>query len=333
MLNCEVCGKLYKRYQEFIRHINRSSCINTYLEKYRFKELFPETKQYIQNKQKNTSFRYYCEFCGRGFFNRTAIGKHIQEKSNGPCRLLYLEKYGNLLENLPWNKKVKCSNEKCHNLVWPLGKTGLCQTCASKLVTKNKSRNTKLTKNKKFINNNVVSWRCEFCGIKFNTKQRLEQHSRDSSCKEKFYKKYRIRALFPWNNSEDYEQCISCGNVISKTVESKLCKKCSNQWKANFYQLGNPAFKKLQEVYDKYYTQKFYNPVFRKQILQEQHICPVCLKKLQHDDKLHLHHINYNKKDDRRLNLIFLHHSCHAKTNWDRKIYFEVLSKFNLEFR
>ena len=35
--------------------------------------------------------------------------------------------------------------------------------------------------------------------------------------------------------------------------------------------------------------------------------------------KLHIHHIDYNKKNDQENNLIALCHSCHSQTNYGRE--------------
>ena len=76
---------------------------------------------------------YKCEFCNKEFKNRKAIGKHIQPKTLGECKKLYFEKYKNI-DNLPWNKKVKCLTDGCDNLIDPLTKTHKCHHCATKDV-------------------------------------------------------------------------------------------------------------------------------------------------------------------------------------------------------
>jgi len=111
--------------------------------------------------------------------------------------------------------------------------------------------------------------------------------------------------------------------------EQGLCKQCIGQWIANNYQLGNPSFEKLKNIYDEFYTDKFYDSRFRNKIFLEQKLCPICNNLLNNGQKLHLHHIDYNKKNDCRNNLVFLHHSCHAKTNWKRTYYTKILKEFN----
>lgn len=77
------------------------------------------------------------------------------------------------------------------------------------------------------------------------------------------------------------------------------------------------------------YTSLFYNLKFRDKILKNQnYTCPICLEELSSNS--HLHHIDYDKKNDNENNLIFLHLSCHMKTNFNRefwKVFFENHNK------
>lgn len=171
---------------------------------------------------------FSCEFCGRKFKNRRAIGQHIQSKSKGPCRQLHIEKYGKELKNLPWNRKIKCRNENCNNLTWVNSKTKLCHPCATRVVVKDRKRNAKLTtKNTHFIENEKVSWKCEVCRTNFLTKTELNNHAKDSKCSTFFYKKYRTQSMFPWNMyGKEKQYCKACNKVIIPDDHS-LCKRCS----------------------------------------------------------------------------------------------------------
>jgi 5-methylcytosine-specific restriction endonuclease McrA len=61
-------------------------------------------------------------------------------------------------------------------------------------------------------------------------------------------------------------------------------------------------------------TRLFYDKEYRSSILEQQlYKCGKC--GVKNTDKLfHLHHIDYDKKNDSRDNLIFLCHPCHSKT-------------------
>lgn len=282
-----------------------------------------------------TIYPFYCEFCGKGFRSKKAIGKHLQVKNKiTNCRQKYFEKYSSI-ENLPWNAKIKCKKIDCNNMVYPGGKTGFCHKCATKVVVKDRIRNAKLTTKKlDFINEDKVNWECEFCSKSFDTKGELENHAKDKSlkCSKLFYQKYRIAKLFPWSNYEPIINCRSCGIIIHSATKSGLCKKCSNQLIVKKYQLGNLSYQKILDVYNKFYTKKFHDPKFRLLIRNEQLICPLCgkeLNKLNKIKKIHLHHIDFNKLNDDRQNLVFLCNSCHPKTNWNRTHFKNILEQFN----
>jgi len=73
-----------------------------------------------------------------------------------------------------------------------------------------------------------------------------------------------------------------------------------------------------EEVFSPY-TEKFYDNEFRKQIRIEQFdICPICQKDLC-NYRITLHHIDYNKKNDCRENLMIVHNGCNVKVNYNRE--------------
>ena len=47
--------------------------------------------------------------------------------------------------------------------------------------------------------------------------------------------------------------------------------------------------------------------------------CQMCRKFISNDRELQIHHIDYNKENNKPLNLITLCWSCHGKTNTNRK--------------
>ena len=55
---------------------------------------------------------------------------------------------------------------------------------------------------------------------------------------------------------------------------------------------------------------------------RDNYTCQICQKLFSQEDKeLHIHHIDYNKKNCLPENLISLCHSCHSKTNHKRKFW------------
>jgi hypothetical protein len=63
---------------------------------------------------------------------------------------------------------------------------------------------------------------------------------------------------------------------------------------------------------------------------RDRYICKIC-NKIQGDRAFDVHHINYDKKNCNPNNLITLCHSCHTKTNTNRKYWIEYFSnKLNM---
>ena len=77
----------------------------------------------------------------------------------------------------------------------------------------------------------------------------------------------------------------------------------------------------------------FYDKDFRYKILNDQNFycgnpkCNISNK----DAQFHLHHIDFDKSNDNRLNLIFLCHSCHSKTSNSNNKYIEYYKMINEE--
>ncbi|MFW6225814.1 MAG: hypothetical protein ACOC3V_02495 [bacterium] len=129
--------------------------------------------------------------------------------------------------------------------------------------------------------------------------------------------------------------CNDCGSIfesrranLAKQEEKHpgkiYCIKCKLKGKRN------PGYIDGRKYFgDNTYTKLFYDNEYRKEIIIKQnYICPICNKELE--QPAHLHHIDYNKDNDNNDNLIFLHHSCHMKTNFDRdfwEIFFQNNTK------
>ena len=78
------------------------------------------------------------------------------------------------------------------------------------------------------------------------------------------------------------------------------------------------------------YTERFYDKTFRGQIKKEQNnIDPISGQILKKEADLH--HIDYNKQNDRRENLIWLNKSTHAKTRSNKDEWKQLLQKINTE--
>jgi len=80
------------------------------------------------------------------------------------------------------------------------------------------------------------------------------------------------------------------------------------------------------------YTKKFFDDLFRSEIrIQQDNLDPLTSEELE--ESAHLHHIDYDKTNDSRENLIFLNRESHFKTNTNRKHWIRVLTLINQPFK
>jgi len=155
--------------------------------------------------------------------------------------------------------------------------------------------------------------------------------------------------------------CINCKKILSLNSSAIRCHSCENKRRfitgiCNFKGKNNPNYnnhKKLSQQEKKFikdcmnnievkqkmqkprlsiegeknpnyihgmghlpYTKKF-NIIRLKILKRDNHTCILCQK-----IGTHVHHINYNKQNDKRKNLITLCFKCHIKTNFNRDYWF-----------
>ena len=118
--------------------------------------------------------------------------------------------------------------------------------------------------------------------------------------------------------------CIDCNKEIY--IGSKRCGSCCRKGKLN--SLFNKHHKKESRekasitkggtgipYENNKYPEEFFRirPKIRK---RDNYTCQICHRKFA--IKLHIHHIDYNKKNNEEYNLISLCNSCHIKTNGNR---------------
>jgi len=111
--------------------------------------------------------------------------------------------------------------------------------------------------------------------------------------------------------------CIDCGKPISQL--STRCQSCA-------YIFG------WNKPYSGYYTKDFNWRLKKKIKERDNYKCQMCdvnesTVKQTNKQGLHVHHIDYNKRNSSPDNLISLCPSCHAVTNGSREIWTEQLSK------
>lgn len=91
---------------------------------------------------------------------------------------------------------------------------------------------------------------------------------------------------------------------------------------------GIASFNKFKRSIKEEYPDIFYDTNFRLSIVEEQnYICAICGANLK-DINAHLHHINYDKQNCRKDNLVFLCPRCHGKTNYERSFWKGILQEY-----
>jgi len=119
-----------------------------------------------------------------------------------------------------------------------------------------------------------------------------------------------IELLRNYRLNKTYEEIY--GEERAKEIKIKKSKPLDNPW---------------PRISNSEYTEKFFNPFYRLEILQDQNfLCGICGKSLKARNRKELHHINFIKSDDRRENLIYLCGSCHGKTK--NRVTYENTMKF-----
>ncbi len=181
----------------------------------------------------------------------------------------------------------------------------------------------KETTNKKFC--------CKQCHINYNYKYNIQS----KSCFEKEHipwnKHLRGVMPIPWNKQEKVEiickQCKKIFFVINSRINAKCCsKKCLNQFQKTFIREKSNNWRNGASF--KPYGYKF-NNVLKEQIRErDSRVCQICDKTEEvNGRKLDIHHINYNKQNNNKDNLISLCHICHMKTNGNRHYWINLFRK------
>lgn len=111
--------------------------------------------------------------------------------------------------------------------------------------------------------------------------------------------------------------CIDCGKKIAK-YSAKRCKKCWGKWETKE---NNPNY--IHGGGYEPYTKEF-NKTLKEQIrTSDNRMCMICGKnEKQLIRKLDVHHIDYDKENLKKKNLISLCQKCHLKTNSNRDYWF-----------
>jgi hypothetical protein len=209
-------------------------------------------------------------------------------------------KCGKLITNNSKRCK-KCWIKKLHKLLHKIGYPAF--------IDGRKKDNHYCIKCKRKIHYNL--WRkskiCGKCRPKITGKKH-HNYKHGKTCKNKKY------------------YCIDCGKKISigsAVYKNKRCRKCANLKELNPSWIDGRSYKPYTSDFD-YKLKEF----IRK---RDNYTCQVCgIKQKNYYRKLDVHHIDYNKKNCNKDNLIALCNRCNCKVNSNRD-YWNVYFKHKIK--
>lgn len=176
-----------------------------------------------------------------------------------------------------------------------------------------------------------VAWTCKECGAEHKA---LPCYAKmrsfcDINCRAKFYsgeksvaKRKEVR--------EKHSQRMKFNNPMKRPDVAKKVGEAQSGENHAFYGKKRPEHSKMMsgdgnpawlggKTFEIYPSE--FNKAFKKKIkARDSFSCRICFKKEKDlDYTLRIHHIDYNKKNNRHSNLISLCISCHGKTNFRRE--------------
>jgi hypothetical protein len=178
----------------------------------------------------------------------------------------------------------------------------------------------------------LPEFNCIDCGCKISRKET----KRCVKCNGKIIRgKYHPQWKGGWKNN--LPKCLDCDKILSKN-ECKRCHSCENKrkWKIGLYNhIGkkgsdNPNWQggisKLPYPFEFNYELK---EVIR---IRDNHTCQLCdMGEVEHlilfGKKQFIHHIDYNKQNCKKENLITLCNYCHSRTNHNRDYWIEFFKQ------
>lgn len=213
-----------------------------------------------------------------------------------------------------------------------------------------------------FLDKQIRKHGIEKRGCKWAANTDASKEKRKNTCKEKFG----VENVFQTQFVKDLNQSTSAKQKSSKKISERLRSKTKEEWKEilrkrkdtlfatkgvyNIAQMSDVkkkismtkcGFSAGQEeewkthissrpsLPQEEYEGDFHDPAFRRRIMQQQSwSCAIC-KKSRHQNRstrFPLHHIDKNKKNNNRENLVFLCSNCHGKVHgrnfetWKEKI-------------
>ncbi len=201
--------------------------------------------------------------------------------------------------------KYYCKEKDCNKVV--TGKSRRCKSCANKggrnpfYGKKHTEENRKIIKFYSTGKNNPMYGKSKELSPKFGKSNKWGKHSLES------------RKKISKNNAK---------TMLGK----KWSKEMKKQMSLSHGGTGIPY--ELTE-----YGAEFDNPLKEQIRFRDKYKCKECgCSQLENDKQLDIHHMDYNKKNNRIDNLVALCHSCHMRTNKNREYWTKYFKKKIKEF-
>ena len=305
---------------------------------------------------------YKCKKCELEFSTATSLVSHLTHPKS-KCKINIKEYYDNFLRKEGEGICQFCGRETSFASIEKGYINNTCKHCRnnksdSKLKRKeNYNQKREIKKIESGYYN--LKEQCQLClkDVRFKTREGLSKHiwqiHKDISIKEyynQFIKTDPLEGICKISGEKTSFIDLSKGyckykfkgsNFKDEEVKDKKKKTNLEKWGVENVMMNPDISKKhsgsnshfwnpnREEVFSPY-TERFFDKEFRQQILKEQNFLDPLTDELLPVDA-HLHHIDYNKLNDSRENLIFLSHSTHAKTNTNRDEWKNLLEKVNQE--
>ncbi len=167
-----------------------------------------------------------------------------------------------------------------------------------------------------------TSYNCDYCGTLYERCNCFFKYAEHHFCSKSCSDSWRSENMTGSNNNnwkpKVEVECAFC----KKTFEVYPChanqynfcdRTCESQWRSSFYSgEGNPNWRGgVLDNYEGSFPERLKLRIKTRDGFQ----CRVCGKG---EGDIHVHHIDYNKKNSSDMNLISLCNSCHSKVNFDR---------------
>lgn len=348
-IKCDNCGKIIWRFpselKEYENHFCNGKCHGQWKSKNRiekkvkclncgkeflrapskikrYKHHFCSSK--CQRSWRRKRYQIKCSFCATSL----EIAFHSLKRSKKHfCNLKCWKAYQKSSK-----RKVNCSN--CGKLLWRIAwrlknqKNHFCnETCLAQWKKKNslKGERSPYFRQKKV--------RCSNCGKELWKHRYLIKKEKRFFCNYRCFSLWASRNLSKENSvlfKQQRVRCLNCRRVfwkhlsrVKNTTKHFCSMKCRDEYSVGENSSGWRDGRSFQP-----YTPDFNKPLKKLILRRDNYRCQLCgVPQEECIRKLHIHHIDYNKENNRKENLITLCLSCHLKTGGRRSCWMEYFKE------